>query len=178
MTKFEDLICAHMNTSLKEANDIIWDHKLNALPLIDDENHLAYMVFRKDYDTHKENRLELLDGSKRYIVGAGINTRDYEERIPALIEAGADVLCIDSSEGFSEWQYRVLQFVRKNYGDTVKIGAGNVVDADGFRYLVEGGADFVKGRHWRRGSICITREQKRYWQRTSHCRYGCGKGSR
>ena len=159
MTKFEDLICAHMNTSLKEANDIIWDHKLNALPLIDDENHLAYMVFRKDYDTHKENRLELLDGSKRYIVGAGINTRDYEERIPALIEAGADVLCIDSSEGFSEWQYRVLQFVRKNYGDTVKIGAGNVVDADGFRYLVEGGADFVKVGIGG-GSICITREQK------------------
>lgn len=159
MTKFEDLICAHMNTSLKEANDIIWDHKLNALPLIDDENHLAYMVFRKDYDTHKENRLELLDGSKRYVVGAGINTRDYEERIPALIEAGADVLCIDSSEGFSEWQYRVLQFVRKNYGDKVKIGAGNVVDADGFRYLVEGGADFVKVGIGG-GSICITREQK------------------
>ena len=159
MTKFEDLICAHASTSLKLANDIIWEHKLNALPLIDDDNHLVYMVFRKDYDTHKENALELLDTSKRYMVGAGINTRDYEERIPALIAAGADVLCIDSSEGFSEWQRRVLEFTRKNYGDSVKIGAGNVVDSDGFRYLAEAGADFVKVGIGG-GSICITREQK------------------
>ncbi len=159
MTKFEDLICAHVSTSLKVANDIIWEHKLNALPLIDDDNHLVYMVFRKDYDTHKENALELLDTSKRYMVGAGINTRDYEERIPALIAAGADVLCIDSSEGYSEWQRRVLEFTRKNYGDSVKIGAGNVVDSDGFRYLAEAGADFIKVGIGG-GSICITREQK------------------
>lgn len=159
MTKFEDLICAHASTSLKVANDIIWEHKLNALPLIDDDNHLVYMVFRKDYDTHKENALELLDHSKRYMVGAGINTRDYEERIPALIAAGADVLCIDSSEGYSEWQRRVLEFTRKNYGDSVKIGAGNVVDSDGFRYLAEAGADFIKVGIGG-GSICITREQK------------------
>ena len=159
MTPFEKLICAHESTSLKEANDIIWDHKLNALPLIDDNQNLKYFVFRKDYDSHKANALELLDSSKRYMVGAGVNTRDYEERIPALIEAGADILCIDSSEGYSEWQRRVLQFVRKNYGDSVKIGAGNVVDGDGFRFLAEAGADFVKigiGG----GSICITREQK------------------
>jgi IMP dehydrogenase len=159
MTPFDKLICAHESTSLKEANDIIWDHKLNALPLIDDDQNLKYFVFRKDYDSHKANALELLDNSKRYLVGAGVNTRDYEQRIPALIEAGADILCIDSSEGYSEWQRRVLQFVRKNYGDTVKIGAGNVVDADGFRFLAEAGADFVKigiGG----GSICITREQK------------------
>ena len=159
MTKFEDLVCAHMDTSLKEANDIIWEHKLNALPLIDDNNNLAYIVFRKDYDTHKENTLELLDNSKRYMVGAGINTRDYEQRIPALVEAGADVLCIDSSEGYTEWQRRVLEFVRKNYGDKVKIGAGNVVDADGFRFLAEAGADFIKVGIGG-GSICITREQK------------------
>ena len=159
MTPFDKLICAHESTSLKEANDIIWDHKLNALPLIDDNQNLKYFVFRKDYDSHKANALELLDNSKRYMVGAGVNTRDYEQRIPALIEAGADILCIDSSEGYSEWQRRVLQFVRKNYGDSVKIGAGNVVDGDGFRFLAEAGADFVKigiGG----GSICITREQK------------------
>ena len=159
MTKFEDLVCGHMNTSLKEANDIIWEHKLNALPLIDDNNNLAYIVFRKDYDTHKENTLELLDNSKRYMVGAGINTRDYEQRIPALVEAGADILCIDSSEGYTEWQRRVLEFVRRNYGDKVKVGAGNVVDADGFRFLAEAGADFIKVGIGG-GSICITREQK------------------
>ena len=159
MTPFDKLITAPDTTSLKEANDIIWDHKLNSLPLVDKDGNLRYMVFRKDYDSHKENTLELLDAQKRYVVGAGINTRDYAERVPALVEAGADVLCIDSSEGFTEWQKRTLAFVREKYGDTVKVGAGNVVDGDGFRFLAEAGADFVKVGIGG-GSICITREQK------------------
>ncbi len=159
MTPFSELICGDKNTTLKEANNIIWDNKLNALPIVDDNGNLLYIVFRKDYDSHKENPNELLDADKRYIVGAGINTRDYEERIPALVEAGADVLCIDSSEGFSEWQKRTLQFVREKYGDTVKIGAGNVVDKEGFLFLAECGADFVKVGIGG-GSICITRETK------------------
>lgn len=159
MTPIEDVIYAEEGISLKEANNIIWDKKLNALPILDKNKNLVSFVFRKDYDSHKENPIELLDSSKRYVVGAGINTRDYAERVPALVEAGADVLCIDSSEGFSEWQKLTIDWVREHYGDTVKVGAGNVVDKDGFRYLAEAGADFVKigiGG----GSICITREQK------------------
>ncbi len=159
MTPLSKLVCAPEGTSLKDANDIIWDHKLNALPIVNDKGQLCYIVFRKDYDSHKENRDELLDDHKRYVVGAGINTRDYETRIPALVEAGADVLCIDSSEGFSEWQARTLAWVRARYGDTVKIGAGNVVDAEGFRFLADAGADFVKVGIGG-GSICITRETK------------------
>ena len=159
MTPFDKLIYAPKGTTLKEANDIIWEHKLNSLPLVDENGHLEYMVFRKDYASHKENPNELLDANKRYVVGAGINTRDYEERIPALLAAGADVLCIDSSEGFTEWQKRVLTFVREKYGDTVKIGAGNVVDKEGFLFLAECGADFIKVGIGG-GSICITREQK------------------
>ncbi|WP_075876789.1 IMP dehydrogenase [Merdibacter massiliensis] len=159
MTPFEKLICGKDGCSLSEANDLIWEHKLNQLPIVDDQQRLKAFVFRKDYDSHKEHPNELLDADKRYIVGAGINTRDYEQRVPALIEAGADVLCIDSSEGFSEWQYRTLKWIRDHYGDSVKVGAGNVVDAEGFRFLAEAGADFIKigiGG----GSICITREQK------------------
>jgi len=159
MTPLEKLIIAKEGTTLKEANDIIWDHKLNSLPIVDDEGRLLYMVFRKDYEAHKQNPNELLDEHKRYVVGAGINTRDYAERVPALIEAGADVLCIDSSEGFSEWQKLTIEWIRKNYGDAVKVGAGNVVDADGFRFLAECGADFVKVGIGG-GSICITRETK------------------
>ena len=159
MTPFEKLITAPADTTLKIANDIIWDHKLNSLPLVDEEQHLVYLVFRKDYDSHKANSLELLDEHKRYVVGAGINTRDYAERVPALVEAGADVLCIDSSEGFSEWQSRTLAWVRENYGDTVKAAPGNVVDRQGFRFLADAGADFVKVGIGG-GSICITREQK------------------
>ncbi len=159
MTPLEKLITAPEGTSLKEANNIIWDHKLNSLPIVDNNGRLVAFVFRKDYDQHKENPLELLDSDKRYIVGAGINTRDYAERIPALVEAGVDVLCIDSSEGYTEWQKRTIAFVREKYGDAVKIGAGNVVDRDGFRFLADAGADFIKigiGG----GSICITRETK------------------
>lgn len=159
MTKFEDLIYADEDTTLKEANDIIWDHKINCLPLVNKKQELVYLVFRKDYDRHKKNEHESIDASKRYLVGAGINTRDYAERVPALLEAGADVLCIDSSEGFTEWQKITLDYIKKNYGDKVKVGAGNVVDAEGFRFLADAGADFVKigiGG----GAICITREQK------------------
>ncbi len=159
MTPFDKLICAKEGTTLKEANDIIWDNKLNSLPIINDEGKLVHMVFRKDYDTHKQNPNELLDASKRYVVGAGINTRDYAERVPALIEAGADVLCIDSSEGFSEWQKLTIEWIRERYGDSVKVGAGNVVDAEGFRFLADCGADFIKVGIGG-GSICITRETK------------------
>ncbi len=159
MTPFSKLITAPADTSLRTANDIIWEHKLNSLPIIDENQCLKYFVFRKDYEQHKENQAELLDTQKRYVVGAGINTRDYEERIPALVEAGADVLCIDSSEGFTEWQKRTIEWARKKYGDSVKIGAGNVVDAEGFRFLADSGADFIKVGIGG-GSICITREQK------------------
>ena len=159
MTPIDKLVYGKTGITLSEANDIIWENKINQLPIIDDDMRLQYFVFRKDYDTHKEYPNELLDENKSYIVGAGVNTRDYEERIPALVDAGVDIMTIDSSEGYSEWQGRTLKWVREKYGDTVKIGAGNVVDAEGFYYLAEQGADFIKigiGG----GSICITREQK------------------
>lgn len=159
MTPIENVIYAKEGITLKEANDIIWDNKLNALPIVDDQNRLVSFVFRKDYDSHKDNPLELLDASKRYIVGAGINTRDYKERVPALIEAGADILCIDSSEGFSEWQQLTIDYIHKTFGEKIKVGAGNIVDREGFRFLAEAGADFIKVGIGG-GSICITRETK------------------
>lgn len=159
MTPLEKLVTAPEGTTLKEANDIIWDHKLNSLPIVDAEGRLLYFVFRKDYAEHKNNPNEILDEHKRYIVGAGINSRDYAERVPALIDAGADVLCIDSSEGFSCWQKKTIDYIRERYGDSVKVGAGNVVDKDGFLFLAKAGADFVKVGIGG-GSICITRETK------------------
>ncbi len=159
MTPIEKLVYARDGVTLSEANDLLWEHKLNALPVVDERGHMVAFVFRKDYSMHKENPLELLDARKRYVVGAGINTRDYAERVPALVDAGADVLCIDSSEGFTEWQRRTLSWVRERYEDAVRVGGGNVVDADGFRFLAEAGADFVKVGIGG-GSICITREAK------------------
>jgi IMP dehydrogenase len=159
MTPYEHLVYGREGISLSEANDIIWEHKINQLPIVSEEGRLVAMVFRKDYEEHKENPCEMLDSHKRLVVGAGINTRDHAERVPALIKAGADILCIDSSDGFTEYQSDTLHWIRKTYGDQVLVGAGNVVDAEGFRYLVEAGADFVKVGIGG-GSICITREQK------------------
>lgn len=159
MTPIESLITASDKTTLSEANDIIWEHKLNQLPIVSDDGRLLYLVFRKDYADHKQNPLENLDEHKRYMVGAGINTLDYEKRVPKLVEAGADVLCIDSSEGYSVWQKQTIEFIREKFGDSVMVGAGNVVDKDGFLFLAECGADFVKVGIGG-GSICITREQK------------------
>jgi IMP dehydrogenase len=159
MTPYSQLITGNHGISLDEANDIIWDNKINALPIIDDQQYLKYFVFRKDYDNHKNNPNELLDTHKRLMVGAGVNTRDYADRIPKLVDAGVDILCIDSSDGFSEWQRETIKFVRDNSGDKIKIGAGNVVDQEGFSYLADAGADFIKVGIGG-GSICITREQK------------------
>ena len=160
MTPFSRLKVGRLGITLKEANNIIWEHKLNTLPIIDEHDNLVYLVFRKDYDAHKDNPIELSNKeTKELLVGAGINTRDFAERVPALVEAGADVLCIDSSDGYSEWQYDTLRWIRERYGDKVLVGAGNVVDEEGFRYLADAGADFVKVGIGG-GSICITREQK------------------
>jgi len=159
MTPREKMVVAPADTTLKAANDIIWEHKLNSLPIVDENDNLLYFVFRKDYASHKAHPLELLDDKKRFLVGAGINTRDYAERIPALLAAGADVLCIDSSEGYTCWQEKTIAWVREKYGDSVKIGAGNVVDRDGFMFLAKAGADFIKVGIGG-GSICITRETK------------------
>lgn len=159
MTPFSKLIVGKLGISLNTANDIVWENKLNCLPIIDELQHLHYFVFRKDYDDHQDNLNELLDSNKKLRVGAGINSRDYKERVPALLKAGADVLCIDSSDGFSEWQYDTVRYIKENFGEGTKVGAGNVVDKEGFLYLVRSGADFIKVGIGG-GSICITREQK------------------
>lgn len=159
MTPFSELICGHVSSDLSTCNDLIWLHKLNSLPIIDDEGNLMYIVFRKDYESHKEYPNELLDDHKRFLVGAGINTRDYETRVPLLVEAGVDVLCIDSSEGFTEWQRETIRWIKDRYKGQVYVGAGNVVDAEGFNFLAEAGADFIKVGIGG-GSICITRETK------------------
>lgn len=159
MTPFSSLIYAEDGITLEEANDMIWKHKLNCLPVVNSDKCLLYLVFRKDYDEHMRNPLELVDKEKRLIVGAGINSRDYKERVPELVNAGVDILCIDSSDGFSEWQHKTIEYVKENWDGAVKIGAGNVVEKEGFNYLADAGADFIKigiGG----GAICITREQK------------------
>ena len=159
MTPRKNLIVGKTTNTLSECNDLIWEHKLNSLPIVDSKDHLQYLVFRKDYESHKDHPDELLDDEKRFMVGAGINTRDYQERVPALVKAGVDCLCIDSSDGYSEWQGNTIKWIKKKYKNKVLVGAGNVVDEEGFNYLADCGADFIKVGIGG-GSICITRETK------------------
>ena len=144
MVPKEKIVYANKGITLHEANDIIWEHKISCLPVLDSNGNLDSLVFRKDYESDKENPYSLLDDNKRFIVGAGINTRDYAQRVPALVEAGVDIVCIDSSDGYSVWQKNTIDWIREHYGDTVKVGAGNVVDKEGFYYLADSGADFIK----------------------------------
>lgn len=159
-TPLEKLVLAEEGISLQDATEKLWKHKKECLPIIDKNGCLKALVFRKDYFDHKSNPDELTDEHKRLFVGAGINTHDYKERGVALMEAGADCLCLDSSDGHTEWQVEASVYLRKKFGDALVLGGGNIVTKEGFRYLVEEAqVDFVKigiGG----GSICITREQK------------------
>lgn len=159
MTPIGDVIFGREGISLTEANRLLHQHKKDCLPILSQDGRLTALVFKKDYEDHRRHPLELLDDSKRLCVGAAVNTHDYETRVPALVNAGADVLCFDSSDGFTEYQMEGIRWIRENYGEIV-IGGGNVVSAEGFDFLVEeGGVDFIKVGIGG-GSICITREQK------------------
>lgn len=160
MTPIDNVIYGTEGISLREANQLLHRHKKECLPILSQDGRLTALVFKKDYEDHRRNPRELLDDSKRLCVGAAINTHDYEKRVPALVAAGADVFCFDSSDGFNEYQADGIRWIREHYGKDVTVGGGNIVSAEGFDFLVkEAGADFIKVGIGG-GSICITREQK------------------
>lgn len=160
MTPMESVIHGNVGLSLKEANQLLHKHKKECLPILDSDNRLTSLVFKKDYVDHRRHPIELLDDSKRLCVGAAINTHDYQQRVPALLEAGADALCFDSSDGFTDYQMEGIDWIKKNFGNDVVLGGGNIVSAEGFDYLVKNSElDFIKVGMGG-GSICITREQK------------------
>ncbi len=160
MTPRERIVHGDSGISLEQANELLRKHKKECLPVIDREGRLERLVFKKDYVDHRKNPDELLDENKRLCVGAAVNTHDYKERVPALIDAGVDVLVFDSSDGYTEYQKDAACWIRDHYADSIIIGGGNVVSAEGFDYLVrEAKMDFVKVGIGG-GSICITRDQK------------------
>ncbi|MGF1455992.1 MAG: IMP dehydrogenase [Alphaproteobacteria bacterium] len=167
MTPVGDMVTARHDVSLTEAQEQIFASRQKCLPVLDGDGRLVHLVFRRDFEAQEQFPFEMTDPEHRLLVGAGINTHDYRERVPALLDAGADVLCIDASDGFSEWQQDAFTFIRKEYGPDVIVGGGNVVEEEGFRYLADAGADFIKVGIGG-GSICITREQKGL---------GCGQAS-
>jgi IMP dehydrogenase len=160
MTPKSDVFFGTEGITLRKANELLHHHKKDCLPVLDEQGNLNSLVFKKDYVDHQRHPLELLDENKRLSVGAAINTHDYRQRVPALMEAGADVLCFDSSDGFTEFQMDGIEWIREQYGSEVVLGVGNIVTPEGFDYLAKSGlVDFIKVGIGG-GSICITREQK------------------
>ena len=107
----ENLIMADANTSLKEANDIIWEHKLNALPIVDENFHLTGLVTIKDIEKAKKYPNAARDSQNRLLVAGAIGvSHDMEERAAALVEAQVDILALDSAHGHSE---NILKAVKK-----------------------------------------------------------------
>ena len=154
----EQLVVGIEIINLKTANAVLMESHQSVLPIVNRNNQLLYLVFRKDITDHLDNPYQAVDEKKRLISVAAINTHDYKERVAALADAGVDVLCIDSSDGLTVFQKEAIQWVRENYAGIPVIG-GNVVTAEGFRSLVDSGAGSVKVGMGS-GSICITQEQK------------------
>ena len=145
-------------SNLKEANNILLESHKSVLPILDDEGKLLSIVFRKDIHEYQEHPYEMVDKQKRLVAVAAINTHDYTDRVPALVDAGVDVLAIDSSDGFTSYQKDTIVWIKQNYPN-IPVIAGNIITRKGFRYLVDAGANAVKiGMGG--GSICITQEQK------------------
>ena len=137
MTPLDKLVTAPDTTSLHDCNDIIWDNKINSLPLIDAEGHLQYMVFRKATTPTRRTSTSCSTRTRAMWSAPASIPATSPSACPHWVDAGVDVLCIDSSEGFSEWQSRTIAWIRENYGDKVKVGAGNVVDREGFLFLAK-----------------------------------------
>lgn len=159
-TPVDRLVMAEDGISLQDATEKLWRNKKECMPVVDKQGNLRFLVFRRDYFDHKANPDELTDEKKRLFVGGALNTFDYQDRARALMDAGCDALCLDSSDGYSEWQKEAGAWLRKQFGDRLVLGGGNIVTGEAFKYLVtEGKVDFVKVGIGG-GSICITREQK------------------
>ncbi len=145
-------------TSLSAANELVLESHHSALPIVDRQDRLLYMVFEKDIRDERHHPLQVVDEHKRLLSVAAINTHDHAERVPALVQAGVDAVAIDSSDGFSVFQHDTIRWIVERHPALPIIG-GNIITAAGFRYLAEAGANAIKVGMGG-GSICITQEQK------------------
>ena len=152
----DNLVTAREGVTLEEAKEILRRHKIEKLPIVDDENHLKGLITIKDIEKATVYPNSARDEKGRLLVGAAIGaTPDVLDRVHALVEAGVDVLCLDSAHGHSNNILECVRRIKALYPD-VQLIAGNVATAEGTRALIEAGADCVKigiGP----GSICTTR---------------------
>ncbi|MGD9201930.1 MAG: IMP dehydrogenase, partial [Chitinispirillia bacterium] len=130
MTPVEKVVFGNVGISLHEASSMLHKRKKDCLPILDKQGNLNSLVFKKDFFDYQNNPNEMLDNKKRLQVAAAINTHDYKDRVPALIDAGADVLIMDASDGYSEFQKETALWVRERYGNSIVIGGGNIISSD------------------------------------------------
>jgi IMP dehydrogenase len=157
MTPLERLVTAPPGTTLEEAEELLRQHKIEKLPLVDGEGKLRGLLTLKDLSKRRKYPQAAKDAQGRLLVGAAIGVaKDLDERAAALVEAGVDVLVLDSAHGHSRGILQALEGLKARYGEGIQIIAGNVATAEGARALAERGADAVKVGIGP-GSICTTR---------------------
>ncbi len=157
MTPFERLVTAPPGTTLEEAEEVLRRHKVEKLPLVDKEGRLKGLLTLKDLVKRKQYPNAAKDERGRLLVGAAVGAaKDLPERAQALVEAGVDVLVLDSAHGHSKGILEALAYLKETFGDGVQVIAGNVATREGARALAERGADAVKVGIGP-GSICTTR---------------------
>lgn len=152
----KNIITTSQSTNLQEAADILQQHKIEKLPVVDASNKLIGLVTYKDIKKAKDKPNACKDSLGRLRVAAGIGvTPDSMTRAEALVKAGADALVIDTAHGHSAGVINVLKDAKRNFPD-IDIVVGNIATADAARYLADNGADAVKVGIGP-GSICTTR---------------------
>ena len=151
----DNLVTAPLGTTLAEAERLLHQHKIEKLPIVDRDGRLTGLITVKDISKRRAYPNAAKDGGGRLLVGAGLGTADALERAAALVEAGVDVLVLDTAHGHAREVVRTATLVKERFPDTDLI-AGNVVTAEGTRALIEAGVDAVKVGVGA-GSICTTR---------------------
>ena len=155
MTK-ENLITSDKSTTLEDAKKILLENRIEKLPIVDAENHLVGLITIKDIDNQLEYPYANKDQNGRLIVGAGVGVgEDTMERVAALVEAGVDIIAVDSAHGHSKGVLNKISEIRNGFPDLDIVG-GNIVTADAAEALINAGANVLKVGVGP-GSICTTR---------------------
>lgn len=152
----EHLITAPEGTTLEEARQILWNHRVEKLPIVDDKNHLVGLITTKDIDNAKNYPNACKDEKGRLRCGAAVGIgADMMERVDALVASGVDIITIDSAHGHSENVINAVKKIRAKY-PTLNLVAGNIVTKEAAKELIDAGVDTVKVGIGP-GSICTTR---------------------